>query len=165
MRLTKAIALVLAVLSSLSVLWLWQSRELQILSVQTGSMAPLLQAGDAVVVRRTDPSKLRVGHLVSLPHPDGSGRLLVHRIVQLDTETGALVTQGDANAAADKPTNRAVVKGAVQYRLLNVGYVVDGLRSWPGLVVAVYIPMALILAKELIRVGRYYTRPTYSLLR
>jgi signal peptidase I len=126
-------------------------------------MAPLLEKGDAVVVQRTDPANLQAGDLVSLLLPNGDGLLVTHRVLWVDQAAGRIVTKGDANATADPATDVTAVVGKVQYKLAGAGYIIDGLRSWPGLVLAVYAPLALLLASELRRVGRYYGRPTYRL--
>ncbi len=162
-RLVRPVAALVALLSSLTILWLGQSEQIQILSVQSQSMAPLLQKGDAVVVGRIDPATLQTGDIISAPDPQAKGVSITHRVVEVQMAAARLITKGDANVTADPVMDMASVTGKMRYRLINAGYIIDGLRSWPGLIVAVYIPLALVLAGELVRVGRYYSRPTYSI--
>ena len=74
------------------------------------SMAPVLRAGDAVRVRRTDgPRGCRLGDLVVLVRPDVG--LVVHRLLW----TGAthVRTRGDGSGLMDVPVPHADVLGRV----------------------------------------------------
>ena len=111
----------------------------RLLVVTSGSMAPFLEAGDAVVIQAiTDPSQLRVGQVATF-WPPGGDRLVTHRIVDLHTlplltpdpttgelvpqtnpETGVaierpfIVTKGDANQTIDPDaTPLSRVRGVV----------------------------------------------------
>jgi signal peptidase I len=151
----------LLVLAAGLVLFTHFSQPLRLLSVASGSMAPLISKGDAVVVQRSNPVDIQVGDIVSYPSPRDSSLVVTHRVVQVFPETGKLVTQGDANVTADPAIAASRVMGTVRFSLAGAGRVVDFIHSWPGLVLTVYLPMALILGRELVRLGRYYLRPTY----
>lgn len=58
--------------------------------------------------------------------------MTVHRIIQMDGKT--LVTQGDANNAADEPIDIAIVKGKVVSHISHVGTVVRFLKSPVGVI-------------------------------
>src|SRR5665213_1547545 len=68
----------------------------QLLSVQTGSMAPTLQPGDAVVVEPVQPSDLRPGDVISYQSPRSAQLIITHRLVSIDRRSGWLTTEGDA---------------------------------------------------------------------
>jgi signal peptidase I len=142
---------------------LWRSQGIQVLSVRSGSMAPLLEAGDAVVVRKAAYAELRPGDVVSFYAPDGSQAIVTHRIVGLD-KAGRPVTQGDSNAAADGPLEPSALVGRASHSVANVGYLIEGLRSPIGLALGVYVPAAFIVVVELRRLVRYF-QPTYRLHR
>ncbi|MGJ0389964.1 signal peptidase I [Microbacterium sp. CGR1] len=106
------------------------------LTVLTGSMEPTLAPGDVVAVRGVAPDRvcteIGVGDIVTfLPEP-GSPALITHRVVgktvgTFDDGTDCrLITQGDANSAADDPVSPEQVRGSFLYSLPTVGWV----RQW-----------------------------------
>jgi signal peptidase len=99
--------------------------------VETGSMAPTINAGDVVVDRRSG-SGFEQGDVVTVQISD-SGQLVTHRMTHLDRQ-GKLHTKGDANEKADawalKPTS---VRGVVQHTVPNFGYVVVFFRQPEGI--------------------------------
>ncbi|WP_167456904.1 signal peptidase I [Microbacterium phyllosphaerae] len=106
------------------------------LTVLTGSMEPTLAPGDVAAVRGVAPdqvcTEIGVGDIVTyLPEP-GSPALITHRVVgktvgTFDDGTDCrLITQGDANSAADAPVSPEQVRGAFLYSLPALGWV----RQW-----------------------------------
>lgn len=106
------------------------------LTVLTGSMQPTLAPGDIVAVRGVAPdavcTEIGVGDIVTyLPEP-GNPTLVTHRVVgktvgTFDDGTPCrLITQGDANSAADAPVSPVQVRGAMLYSLPALGWV----RQW-----------------------------------
>ncbi len=86
--------------------------------VLSGSMEPALSVNDLVIVKKTD--EFAVGQVVV--YQDGTS-LTVHRIVAIEGDT--LITQGDANNAADEPISMQDVKGEVILAIPFVGLLVD----------------------------------------
>ena len=87
----------------------------RLLVVTSGSMAPYVQAGDAVVIQAVaDPSRLRVGQIASF-WPPGGDHLVTHRIVDMimlpamtqDATTGEMVPQ--YHPATGEPVERAFI--------------------------------------------------------
>lgn len=106
------------------------------LTVLTGSMEPTLAPGDVVAVLGVAPdqvcTEIGVGDIVTyLPEP-GKPALITHRVVgktvgTFDDGTDCrLITQGDANSAADAPVSPEQVRGAFLYSLPALGWV----RQW-----------------------------------
>ncbi|KQQ67141.1 signal peptidase I [Microbacterium sp. Leaf320] len=106
------------------------------LTVLTGSMEPTLAPGDVVAVRGVAPdqvcTEIGVGDIVTfLPEP-GNPALITHRVVgktvgTFDDGTDCrLITQGDANSAADAPVSPEQVRGSFLYSLPALGWV----RQW-----------------------------------
>ena len=54
----------------------------QAVLVRSGSMAPAIRAGDALVVRPVAAASVAVGDVVTFPDPHRPGRTLTHRVVQ-----------------------------------------------------------------------------------
>ena len=106
------------------------------LTVLSGSMEPTFAPGDVVAVRGVEPDEvctgIGVGEIITyLPEP-GNPSLITHRVVgktigSFDDGTDCrLITQGDANSAADAPVSPAQVRGAFLYSLPALGWA----RQW-----------------------------------
>lgn len=92
--------------------------------VLSGSMEPTLSVGDLLIVVPTD--ELAVGDVVVYT---SSGAAIVHRIIELDTEGGTVVTRGDANNASDDPIPITAVKGKVVCVIPVLGYAVEAIKT------------------------------------
>ncbi len=149
-------------LVSLAGVTLWQIQRVRVLSVQTSSMVPVLQPGDAVVVRPVDTSKLAPGDIVSFYSLTDTTVIVTHRVVATDRDrmVGSITTRGDSNTADDPPLDRSLLIGRVERQMPNAGYVIDFIHSWTGLVVGVYIPAFILCAVELRRLLAFY-QPAY----
>ena len=112
--------------------------------VLSGSMEPALSVGDLLIF--TEEENYEVGDVVVYQ----SGRTpVVHRIIALDTET--VITQGDANNAADKPFGVQLIKGKVVTAVPLVGHLIWALKTPLGtasLVIAALLLMELSYRKE-----------------
>lgn len=71
--------------------------------VLSNSMSPTFSAGEVVLTRPEQKSRLEIGDVVILPLPDGSGERYLHRIIELQENKGEIHvrTQGDSNASPD----------------------------------------------------------------
>ncbi len=124
---------------------------------QTGSMAPVLQPGDLVVIQQTPLSAIRVDDVIGVRGPGGA--VIVHRVKRIDgAGAGALrvTTQGDANPSSEQWTLQrgsevALVRGTVP----AAGAVVDAVKG--PLVAVIVMLAALILAGSQLR--RIWSRP------
>jgi signal peptidase len=130
------------------------------LTVLTGSMQPTLAPGDIVAVRGVAPdevcTEIGVGDIVTyLPEP-GDPTLITHRVVgktvgTFDDGTPCrLITQGDANSAADAPVSPVQVRGAMLYSLPALGWV----RQW---VVENIVVLGVVLGAGLLGYGVWNT--------
>jgi len=101
--------------------------------VTSGSMAPAVAVGDAVVVQPVPAAEVRVGDIVVFDDPARPGGLLTHRVVDRLAD-GGLVTRGDANAAADPvPVAAESVHGRARLVVPYVGRFRPGAGSgWTG---------------------------------
>ena len=100
----------------------------QVRPVDSGSMRPTVQPGDALVTERRPISDLRVGDVIVFHAPNDREQLIAHRVTDLRPVPGGLLisTKGDANSAADL-WNPFLLHGPYIYRaqfsLPLVGYV------------------------------------------
>jgi signal peptidase len=70
--------------------------------VGSGSMRPVLQAGDLILVQGVEPSKIQVNDVIVFHQPNDYGNLIIHRVVNIKTEDDEIyfTTKGDANPAS-----------------------------------------------------------------
>ena len=98
-----------------------------IFQVATGSMKPVYEVGDIIVVRKTDASKLKVGDDVTYQGTAGNlnGLTITHRIISTRTETGKyyFVTKGTANEVEDPEISEDNIYGKVIYHTLLFSFV------------------------------------------
>ena len=136
----------------------------QLLSVQTGSMEPVLQPGDAVVVHAVSTRQLRVGDIISYQSPRDSSLIISHRLIGIDRRTGWLRTQGDALKTPDPAFPPRLVVGQVTAVAPKLGRLLDILRQPLGLALAVYLPAIVIIVAEIRRLIDHYRRRYYRML-
>jgi signal peptidase I len=140
----------------------WQFRDVRFLSVQSGSMAPLIQRGDAVVVRAKGAGQLQVGEIISYRSPLDTSVVVTHRIVSMHPVAHTLVTQGDQLPEPDPQINASLVVGHAVSTVPYAGLALDWLHSPYGLALAVYSPAAIIVYIELKRLAHYFARARYQ---
>jgi signal peptidase I len=133
------------------------SQRFELLSVQTGSMAPLFYAGDAVLVRPVTFSTIRAGDVVSYRNPQKPSVIVSHRVQSINNEAGTLITKGDNIAAADIPVAAGQLQGRVIQRIPAIGYVLNWLHQPAGLIALLYVPAALILVAEMRKIAHVFS--------
>lgn len=104
----------------------------QLLIVRSGSMAPTIQTGDAVVTRSTTAAAVRVGEVLTFTDPSRPDRLLTHRVRELQPHpvTMEFVTQGDANTGAERwAMAREGTLGTLALRIPKLGYTLAFLQT------------------------------------
>ena len=127
------------------------------LSVMSGSMSPAIDTGDAVLTRPARPASLRGGDVVTFRDPEGSGRLITHRVRWVRTlgNSVEVTTKGDANTNTERwqlPANGRV--GRVVLRLPYAGFVLAPSASPIGRMMLVALPTFLLGAISLAAIWR-----------
>lgn len=128
----------------------------QPLSIQSGSMEPLLHKGDLVIANPVPVAALQPGDIVTFINPANRSQTITHRIVSIDLATRQVLTKGDANARPDKPFSTRLIVGRVDYMMPAVGGLIDVIRQPIGLLVIIYLPTLWVIGAELGRLARYY---------
>ena len=85
----------------------------QALGMKTGSMRPVIDPGDLVLVRQVPTASLRPGQIITFRRPGAPNEIYTHRIFSLTYGSGSEVdikTKGDANPTPDPWT--VVYQGA-----------------------------------------------------
>lgn len=97
--------------------------------VSSGSMVPVLQVFDVLVVQGNDPfESVKVGDIIVFNRPAGQDRVIVHRVAAIiDDDPYTIRTKGDANPASipgtDFPITNKEYIGKVAYVIPQIGYV------------------------------------------
>jgi signal peptidase len=127
------------------------------MTVLSGSMTPTIRTGDVVVARAISPAEAEIGDIVTFEDPDGSGRLLVHRVraISRSGDDVEVTTQGDANDTREHwkvPADGTI--GAVAYRIPLLGFAIEWIGSPAGRVGLIIVPAMLLMALLLARIWR-----------
>lgn len=121
------------------------------------SMTPNIAVYDVVVVKKTNPAKLKVGDVISFYSVNDyfDNTPITHRIVQvLNTTNGGLQfrTKGDANAKVDDEIVLANnVIGKVMFKIPQLGRVQFFLASKGGWFIAILIPALGVIAYDIVK--------------
>lgn len=120
--------------------------------VLSGSMEPLLSAGDAAIIRQVPPSALEVGDVITFHGIGADKRLTTHRIIDLVQLDSGLhfQTQGDANTSPDVDLAPAGgVVGRYDGRIPHGGRALLLLSRPEAKILLVAVPALFILAGEI----------------
>lgn len=98
-----------------------------IANVLSGSMEPTFSKGTLLLVK--EAADAEVGDIVVY---QSGQELVVHRVIAAEGST--IITQGDANNAADAPFDRSEIKGKVVGWIPYLGTVVSILKTPTGVV-------------------------------
>ena len=130
--------------------------------VNTGSMAPALVAGDAVL---DGPPKgaYRPGEIITFRHSNLTTDLVTHRVA--DLEPGLIHTKGDANRTPDAWDIRPdQVQGVVAMQLPGLGYVLIFLKKPIGIASIFVGGLALLLIWRLVVPAKNATKESDALV-
>ena len=125
------------------------------LIVLTGSMEPMIQSGDLIIVKQVNTTDLEKGDVIAFYDPESnSNSILTHRIAEVINEDGVIYyrTKGDANNTEDsKPVLADKVVGIYKSKIPNAGDAAIFMQTTPGLIVCVILPLILLIGIDLIR--------------
>lgn len=123
----------------------------QLRVVETGSMAPTIPTGAVIIVRQQ--SQYVVGDIV-IYQRRGEVSPTTHRIIGV-TESGAFVTQGDANNTPDMtPVELEEVFGYVAGTIPGLGYLLYLARQPIGFLALIIVPAILLGREQWLRIKR-----------
>ena len=119
--------------------------------VVSGSMIPVLQVYDIIVIQGHDPfEEVQIGDIIVFDRPSDHNRVIVHRVVSITNEDPKTIrTQGDANPGSipgtDFPITEEEYIGKVAYIIPQLGYVTQILQPPTNyIIIAVVIGIMII---------------------
>ena len=124
--------------------------------VASGSMIPVLQVYDVLIVQGHEPfEEIEVGDIIVFNRPSDHNRVIVHRVVSIIQEDPKTIrTQGDANPGSipgtDFPITEEEYIGKVAYTLPQVGYVTQLLKP-PINYVIIAIVVGVMVIKQVLK--------------
>ena len=131
----------------------------EVFSVQTDSMYPVLKPGDLIIDKAVkDPSKLRVGDIITYwTVINGQRALNTHTIHNIYDGGDYLIfeTKGENNSIADSLTvHESEVVGKYTARIGGVGKALDFLQTSKGFLICIVIPVAAFFLFHLVQFFR-----------
>lgn len=123
------------------------------------SMHPQVRPWDAVVLKEVQPPEIQAGDVIVFADPEGKGRMVIHRVVEVKGTGGSLLfeTKGDNNPVHDPvEVKPAYVVGKVAMRIPGFGMLLDFFTTPRGYLVCIALPAfwALLLMLLLGRVEK-----------
>ena len=119
--------------------------------VVSGSMIPVLQVYDIIVIQGHDPfEEVEIGDIIVFDRPSDHNRVIVHRVVSITNEDPKTIrTQGDANPGSipgtDFPITEEEYIGKVAHIIPQLGYVTQILQPPTNyIIIAVVIGIMII---------------------
>jgi len=122
--------------------------------VSSGSMVPVLEVYDVLVVQGNTPfEEVKVGDIIVFNRPSGHDRVIVHRVSSIiDDDPFTIRTKGDANPASipgtDFPITDEEYIGQVVYVIPQVGAITQILRP-PVNYVIIAIIIGIMIFKQI----------------
>lgn len=148
-RVLRNIAVIVAALVSGFVLFVLLSGA-KGFAVTSDSMAPRLQRGDVVFVRRIAFDDLAPGDIVSAYFPNRDG-VFTHRVTEVDAENRQIITRGDHTLSEDPaPTDESNIIGKLWFSLPYVGFLSIAVQNRTLIYICLGVAILLILARLLL---------------
>lgn len=132
------------------------------LKVATGSMEPTIPTESLIIVKKTDPSEIKVGDIICFysSDPKIEGLPNTHRVIEISIENGKCVftTQGDASEIPDeyKVAGDKLV-GKFQ-KSIQAKKILDILHSKYFFFFALLIPLCVVVFFEFLNVKKVIAR-------
>ena len=122
---------------------------IKLFSIQSGSMEPTIRTGSVVFVKTE--ATYNANDIITFKNDEDPNKTITHRIIDKNTfGVPSYKTQGDANSSADASiTIEDQVIGKVFYSIQYLGYLTAFVRTTPGLILLIIIPVTIIIYEEI----------------
>ena len=106
--------------------------------VLTGSMEPVINAGDLVIVKEVKENELKINDIIAFRYTK-EDVVLIHRIVGIEENEGKILftTKGDSNETEDKLNiEYKNIEGIYSFRLNGIGTIAMFIKTQPGIAIS-----------------------------
>lgn len=120
------------------------------MSVLTGSMRPVLNPGDLIIVGDTKASSIETNDIITY-RMGHNHALITHRVVEVFYEDDVIKfrTKGDANNTEDlKSVSESQLIGKMILKIPYAGYIAQFVRTPKGLFLFILVPIILVSLTE-----------------
>lgn len=127
---------------------------IKIFTVITGSMIPVYEIGDIIIVKEVFPEEIKVGDDIVYKGEKGSynNKTITHRVVSIQKKEDGnykIITKGVANSAQDPEINQTQVLGKVIGKVPIISFI---LKVITNIYVWVFIPVVMLIYKNIKRI-------------
>lgn len=124
-------------------------------TVISGSMKPKYDIGDVLLSKKVDPSKIKIGDVITYQGTRGgfAGKVITHQVIGVDkNSSGKYVfrAQGLANLVEDPVVLEDQLYGVVIYKSLILSTIYKIVATKIGFYIFIIIPMIFIIGSEII---------------
>jgi signal peptidase len=126
--------------------------------IATQSMVPTIKIDDAIVVKRVDGDKYKVGDIITFESSDSNyeGLAVTHRIVEkhsLDDKTSVYTTKGDNNEVIDPVSVKTEdIYGKVLFKVPYAGKLQDFFSNPANYLYCLLIPAIIFIIYDLTKI-------------
>ena len=119
-------------------------------TVATGSMVPVYEVGDVIVVKETTLKDLKVGDDVTYYgiKNDFKDLIITHRIIRIEDEN--IITKGTANAIEDSSITIDQIYGKVLTKLTLITIISNLVRNQYGFFFIIFAPLVIMVFMEIV---------------
>lgn len=126
----------------------------RLFNVATGSMIPVYNINDVIIVKETDVTTLKVGDDVAYKGTRAGleGKVITHRIIKIEEDTNGelrFFTQGVNSQNADPSITGDQILGKVEGKLFFINELNHVVKSNLGFFFLVFCPLILVIALEI----------------
>ncbi len=115
----------------------------RVFTIATGSMEPVYKINDVILVKETDFESLKVDDDITYLGEVGDfkDKIVTHRIKEINTDEGTIITQGVANENPDPKVNKKQVFGRVERKLMIFSFLTGLTRNKLGFYFLIFVPL------------------------
>lgn len=127
----------------------------RVFTVASGSMSPLYNINDVILVKEVDPKTLKVGDDIAYQGERGGfeGLIITHRIIRIEEDSDGglrLFTQGISNEHEDPSIDEDQILGKVYGKVFFINALNHVVKSVWGFFFLIFLPLSLIIILEVI---------------
>lgn len=127
--------------------------------VETGSMIPVYNIGDVIMVKEIDFENIKIDDDVSYIATSGKlkGSVVTHRVIELTEDSDgekAIITQGVANTVSDGLIYPEQITGVVIRKLNILSWICGKARNLYILYFVIVVPLTIYIFFNLIKANR-----------